>query len=228
MNIINIISKGGGEKMKSIKTIPLMAMIIMGILSLTNLIGIKIAGLSVVTGVIFFFINKNMEKGCNEDHGLDVSLIKTAFKDRSIWLWFTLPIIMDALSITISILFLPQYIDHVIARTDIFISFDKIAIMVLQLAFLALGEEIAWRAFFQKQLNKVFPITHTLIFSSILFAIGHISGGNAIIVIYDIFFVFINSILYGTIFYKTKNAWVSAISHFTANLFSIIVLIFLL
>lgn len=47
------------------------------------------------------------------------------------------------------------------------------------------------------------------------------------IVAYDISFVFINSILYGIIFYKTNNAWISAISHFIANLFSVIVLVFL-
>jgi len=64
-------------------------------------------------------------------------------------------------------------------------------IMVFQLAIFALEEEIAWRAFFQKQLNRVLPIRHTLLISSVLFALGHISEGNTIVVIYDIFFVFI-------------------------------------
>lgn len=208
-----------------IKIIPLIAMIIMGILSFSNLLGLKIAGISVIIGVISFFINKNKEKQSYKDAGLDMNSIKSNFKDRSIWFWVALPLIMDAVSITISKLFLPEYIEHVLARTEIFVSFDKVVIMVLQLAFLALGEEIAWRAFFQKQLNKVFPIMHTLLISSTLFAIGHISNGNTIIVIYDVFFVFINSILYGIIFYKSNNAWVSAISHFIANLFSIIILV---
>jgi len=115
----------------------------------------------------------------------------------------------------------------VLARTEIFISFDKIVIAILQLAFLALGEEIAWRAFFQKQLNKVLPIIPTLLISSVLFAIGHFNQGDPVIVLYDVFFVFVNSVLYGIIFYKTNNAWISTISHFVANLFSIIVLVFL-
>lgn len=153
--------------------------------------------------------------------------IVTNFKDRGIWFWVVLPLIMDAVSITIAKLFLPEYIKHVLARTEIFISFDKVILILFQLAVLALGEEIAWRAFFQKQLNKAFSIIPVLFISSVLFALGHLTQGNVIIVIYDIFFVFINSILYGTIFYKSKNAWVSAISHFIANLFSIIVLVFL-
>lgn len=89
------------------------------------------------------------------------------------------------------------------------------------------AEEIAWRAFFQKQLNKALPIVPVLLISSLLFALGHLREGSTIIVAYDIFFVFINSILYGIIFYKSNNAWISGISHFVANLFSVIVLVFL-
>ena len=214
--------------MKNIKTISLIAMIIMGIISFSNLMGLKVAGASVIIGAIFFFINKKIENQSDKESGFDMNSIKNNFKDKSIWLWVLLPLTLDAVSITISKLFLPEYIEHVLARTEGFVSYDKIVIMVLQLAFLALGEEIAWRAFFQKQLNKFLSIRHTLLISSVLFAIGHISFGNTTIVIYDIFFVFINSILYGIIFYKSNNAWISAISHFTANLFSLMVLIFLI
>ena len=197
----------------------------MTILSFSNLFGLKIAGIAVVIGVVFFFISKAYEKQPVKNSGLDIKAIRANFKDKSIWFWIALPIIMNAVSITISKLFLPNYIEHVLARTEIFVSFDKVVIMILQLAFLALGEEIAWRAFFQKQLNKALPIIPILLISSVLFAIGHFNQGDTVIVLYDVFFVFINSILYGIIFYKTNNAWISAISHFIANLFSIIVLV---
>lgn len=213
--------------MDNIKKIPLIAMIIMVILSFANLLGLKIAGMSVIIGVVFFFINNSYEKQSTIDSGLDLSAIGTDLKNRGIWLWILLPLIMDAVSITIAKMFLPEYIEHVLSRTEVFISFDKVLIMLIQLIILALGEEIAWRAFFQKQLNKAFSIVPVLIFSSLLFAIGHFNQGNAVIVIYDIFFVFVNSILYGIIFYKSKNAWISAISHFVANLFSVIVLVFI-
>lgn len=216
-----------GQVMKSIKRMPFSAMIIMAVISFSNIFGYKIAGASVIIGVAFFFINKAYEKQQFADSGLDMKAIGNNFKDRGIWLWVVLPLIMDAVSITIAKLFLPEYIDHVLGRTEIFVSFDKVILMIFQLAVLALGEEIAWRAFFQKQLNKAFSIIPVLLISSVLFAIGHLAQGNVIIVIYDIFFVFINSILYGIIFYKSKNAWISTISHFIANLFSIIILVFL-
>lgn len=213
--------------MQNINKMTSFVMILMFVLSFTNLFGVRIAGASVIIGVVFFFIHKAYEKQPFTNSGLDLKAIRTNFKGRSIWFWIALPLIMDAVSITISKLFLPEYITHVLSRTEIFVSFDKVIIMVIQLAVLALGEEIAWRAFFQKQLNKVLPILPTLLISSVLFAFGHITEGNVLIVAYDTLFVFINSFLYGVIFYKTNNAWVSAISHFIANLFSVIVLVFL-
>lgn len=213
--------------MKSIKRMPLIAMIIMVIISFSNLLGFNIAGISVLIGVTFFFINKALEKQSFEDSGLNTRAVGANLKDKKIWIWIILPLIMDAVSIGISKLFLPEYIEHVLARTEAFVTFDNALLLIFQLIVLALGEEIAWRAFFQNQLNKTLPITPVLLITSVLFALGHLAEGSAIIVIYDIFFIFINSILYGIVFHKSKNAWISAISHFTANLFSVIVLVFL-
>jgi membrane protease YdiL (CAAX protease family) len=214
--------------MKNIKRITFIALIIMAITSFSSLFGIKIAGISVIVGIIFFFVNKVYGKQTFKNSGLDILAIGNNFKDKGIWFWVILPLTMDVVSITIAKLFLPEYIEHVLTRTEIFVSFDKVIFMVFQLAILALGEEIAWRAFFQKQLNKTFPIIPVLLISSVIFASGHFSQGNGIIVVFDIFFIFMNSIIYGIIFYKSNNAWVSAISHFISNLFSIIILLFLL
>lgn len=203
----------------------LIAMSAMTILSFSNLFGTSIAGICVFIGVAFFFINKAEEKQAFEGSGLDMKGIKADLKEKSIWIWIAMPLIMDAVSITLAKLFLPEYIEHVIGRAMPFISPDKIALMLVQLLVLALGEEIAWRAFFQKQLCKVLPLVPVLLISSVLFAFGHLTKGNTIVVAYDIFFVFINSILYGVVFHKTNNAWISTISHFAANLFSIIILL---
>lgn len=212
---------------KSIKKLPLIVMILMAVVSFTNLFGVKIAGVSVILGVVFFFIVGAQEKQPTEGSGLDIKSLRTDLKNKRIWFWIILPLVMDIVSISIGKLFLPGYIEHVIGRAGNFVSFKVFIITIIQLAVLALGEEIAWRAFFQNQLNKVLSIIPVLLISSVLFGIGHFNQGNANIVFFDVFFVFINSILYGIIFHKTKNAWVSAISHFVANLFSIIVLVFI-
>lgn len=211
--------------MKNINKFCIIAMIMMTVVSFVNLFGTVAAGISVCLGVVFFFVNKTMEKQAFTGSGLDLKAIGTNLKDKSIWFWIALPFLMDVLSITLSKLFLPEYIDHMLERVEIFISFDDAVILLLVKMFvLALGEEIAWRAFFQKQLQKVLPIAPVLLVSSVLFAIGHFTSGSFNIVTYDIFFVFVNSILYGIIFHKTNNAWISTISHFSANFLSVIVL----
>jgi uncharacterized protein len=210
---------------ENIKTIPLIAMIIMAVLSFTNLFGLNISSASIFIGVALFFINKALDKQPMKGSGLDIKAIGVNLKDRKIWFWLALPIIMDSVCIVISKLFLPEYIAFETARAGSFVAIELSIASILQFFIFALGEEIAWRAFFQKQLSKVLPIIPVLIVSSILFSLGHFKAGNPIVVAYGLFFIFINSILYGVIFHKTKNAWVSTIAHFTANIFEVIVFI---
>jgi uncharacterized protein len=213
--------------MQIIPSISKIAIIVMTILSFSNLFGLHIAGISVLIGILFFFVSKAIEKKPFTDSGLDINSLGSGLKNHTIWLWIALPLIMDAVSITFAKLFIPGYIEHVLARTDIFLSLDKAILMVCQLAVLALGEEIAWRAFFQKQLSRVIPMMPAILITSVLFALGHLTTGNSFVVMYDISFVFINSILYGIVFHKSNNAYVSAMSHFIANLFSVIILVVL-
>ncbi|MGI6176177.1 MAG: hypothetical protein ACOYJC_08510 [Christensenellales bacterium] len=140
--------------MQNIRKISLIAIILMTIVSFSNILGLKIAGLAVVVGVVFFFTHKSSEKQPFEGNGLDIGATRINFKDKSIWFWMALPIIMDAVAIGTSKLLLPEYIDHVLTRTEAFVSFDKVLILIIQLAFLAIGEEIAWRAFFQKHTKR--------------------------------------------------------------------------
>jgi len=197
----------------------------MAVISLTQLFGLSIAGVSVLIGILFFFIDKVISKTPSSESGLHIKAIGSNLKEKKIWVWILLPTVLNAVSIALSLLVLPEYIDHVLGRTEIFLSFDNILLLLVQLIVLAVGEEIAWRAYFQKQINRYVAIIPSLLITSVLFSIGHIASGNPTIVLYDIFFVFLNSIVYGIIYNKSKNAWISAISHFTANAFSIIVLV---
>jgi membrane protease YdiL (CAAX protease family) len=156
---------------------------------------------------------------------LDIKSVGTNLKDRKLWLWLVLPLVMDAVCVIISKLFLPEYIAFETARAGQFVAIELSIASVLQFLVFALGEEIAWRAFFQRQLGKVLPIIPVLLFSSILFTLGHYKAGNAVVVSYGLIFTFINSVLYGVIFHKTQNAWVSTIAHFTANIFEVMLFI---
>lgn len=210
--------------METIKKLPLVGMIIMAILSFTNLFGLNIAGATIILGIVAFFINKSLEKQPMKGSGLDIKSIGDSLKDKKIWFWIALPLVMDAVCILISTLFLPEYIEFETARAGAFVAIELSISSVLQFLVFALGEEIAWRAFFQNQLSKALPIIPVLLSSSLLFTLGHFKAGNPMVVGYGLLFTFINSCLYGIVFHKTKNAWVSTISHFTANIFEVILI----
>lgn len=202
-------------------------LVIMVLLSLAQLFGLSIAGYVVLSGIAFFFIDKAIRKVPFSESGLDVKLIGANLKDKKIYFWILLPVLTAIIPVFLSEIILPEYVPHVLSRVENFVSLDKILPMVFQLVILALGEEIAWRAFFQKRIVQYLPAIPTILITSSLFAIGHISDGNIIIVLYDIFFIFIDSVIFGIIFYKTKNAWISFFAHLLGNLVGIFILLFL-
>ncbi len=208
-------------------TMKILALLAMAGISMTQFLGIGIAGVSVFIGISFFFMDRAIHKTPFSERGLHDKAIGSNLTKKKIWIWILLPTLFDALSIAGAILVLPGFIDHVLRRTDIVISFENVFLILVQVIVLAVGEEIAWRAFFQKQLTQWLPIIPSLLITSVLFAIGHIASGDPIIVVYDIFFIFVNSMVYGIIFNISNNAWLSAISHCIANIFSIIVLLLL-
>ena len=209
------------------KKISIIAMLIMAIVSFSNFFGYSLAGISIVIGVVFFFVTRSSERNIATENVLDRSAISKHLKDQSIWFWITLPLIMNIICFALAMLFLPAFIDHIYSRTEMVVSVNTVMLLILQLAFLAFGEEIAWRGFFQKQLSEWLPIIPVLLLTSILFSLAHFAVGSIVVVSYDIFFIFINSVLYGIVFYKTNNVYISAMSHFIANLFAIIILFFL-
>ena len=205
-------------------------LIVMIILSFANLLNIKIdgevlklSGLSVIVGVIAYFVTRKTNKNKNE--GLNIKTIFKDFKDHpKAIIYAILPFITCILSTVIANRFLPQFNEHVNNRASFAISEDLMK-TILMMAVLTLGEEIAWRGFFQKQTTKVIKFIPSIILTSLLFALGHYSAGSFIIVAYDLLFVFIDSSLFGLVFKETDNAWCSWIPHFLADILGVLLII---
>lgn len=210
--------------MKHIKKSSLIALLIMTALSFTNLFGLPIAGMSVLIGVAFFFLDKG--KAPLSQSGFDFKGIGKALSDKTMWPWLVSPLVMDLVAVGLAKLVLPEFMEHVLSRAAMLASFDKVALLAVQLVVFAIGEEIAYRAFFQNKAQQILPVPLAILLTSVLFGIGHIVAGNPVVIAYDVFFVMVNGFLYGIIFYKTRNAWVSAIAHFASNLFSMMILLF--
>ena len=216
------------KKISKSVMIPLIIMIMISLLCLLKIeVGgekVQIASFTLIIGIVAFFVTRKTND--DKDEGLNHKTILSSLKNRNIIILIFMPIIMNVICLFIAKLFVPEFIEHLTARTD-FLAFNMIPVLIIELIIAALGEEIAWRAFFQKQMSKIFPFVPSLIVSSVLFSICHFNQGSAIVVLYDLVFICINAIIYGTIFKKTDNAFISTIAHFLANLFATIAIIFL-
>lgn len=196
--------------------------VLMVIFALTSLFKIEVEGkeldlasITLIIGIVAFFVTRKENDDISE--GLN---FKTAFgmlKDKKTAILVLMPMIMNIVCFLTAKLLVPDFIIHLKSRTG-FLSFNMIPVLIIELIIAALGEEIAWRAFFQKQVSKIFPFVPSLIISSALFSICHFNSGSIIVVVYDLLFIFINAIFYGMVFQKTDNACVSTIAHFLANL----------
>ena len=214
---------------KTNKTV-IVFLIVMFLLSFTNLLNIKIdgevlklSGISVIVGIIAYFVTRKTNKNKNE--GLNIKTIFKDFKDHpKAIIYAILPFVTCILSTVIANKFLPEFNEHVNNRASFAISEDFMK-TILMMAVLTLGEEIAWRGFFQKQTSKKMHYISSIIITSLLFAIGHYSAGTFAVVAYDLLFVFIDSSIFGLIFKETDNAWCSWIPHFLADILGVLLII---
>lgn len=196
---------------------------IFGFLCLTSIGLTNVAGLTILFSILYLFIENKRNKGKTEDIGF---IPKNILSDiKKYWWLILIPVVSGIVSISLSKLVLPEFYLHVLERTKPMLSFDKLFLLIPQLLILAFGEEIAFRGFFQTKLcNITKPIWATII-TSLFFTIGHFSAGSISVIIYDLFFIFIDSIIYGVIYQKTKNIYTCTISHFLANVIGISILL---
>ncbi len=202
--------------------------IIMALLSLTALIDISkgelsIAGLSTIVGLIFFFLYKIRNKLSFSTVGLNGKDFLAGIK--KLWLIILAPSILNLICVAISKMILPDYIDHVVGRTEVLLSFNTIMLMLIEFIIFAFIEEVSWRGFMQKQFCNYIKPVYAIFLTSIFFSIGHTAKGDLAIVVYDVFFVFCNSIFYGLAYEKSKNVFISTLSHFLANFTGLLILL---
>lgn len=180
------------------------------------------AGYSVFVGIAFFFIVEAVDKTPGSESGLRFNTILADFKKPGVIIWTLLPGVSGIATLVAgSLIFRGEFVAHVMGRTGSILSFDKTALLIGQVIIAAFGEEIAFRGFFFGKSSKLFPVWACAAVSSVVFAAGHIAMGNAGVVVYDIASVFIDSLIFSAIYYKSGNCVISALSHILGNAISI-------
>lgn len=198
-------------------SVALVAMIAFSILSIFRL---QIAGISVLIGVAMYAAI-NTKKGAASFAALDLKRAYRSLTESSICLWVLLPLTINVIVFFLGRVFFPSLLDHIGGRVA---HLGLGMWLVFQLLISALGEELAWRAFFQHEFAKIIPENYAIIITSLVFALAHFTPGNLSVALLDISLVFVNSLIYGIIFVKSKNAFVSSVAHFAANLVALVLL----
>lgn len=198
-------------------------LIIMILLTITKVIpSSQIAGYAVLVGIAFFFIVEASAKTKGADSGLRFNKILTDIKKPGVLLWTLLPIASAIATLIVgNLIFGEDFVSHVLGRTSSMLSFDKIPLLIGQVIIAALGEEIAFRGFFVGKSMKLFPFWLCAVISSIVFAAGHIAAGDVGLVVYDVATIFIDSIIYAIVYYKSGNCLISTIAHILSNGFAL-------
>ena len=210
------------ERKSKLKTLVIVFLILMALISLTNFLNleyqgeiVKPAGLSVLIGIAAYFITARTNEKKNE--GFNIKTFPKQLKDGKLIALILIPSVINIISWYVTDPMIPGYVDHLKDRTDI-LDPSKMGGTMFTLIVAALGEEIANRAFFQKQLGKIAGVIPSLIITSLFFALAHYESGDILTVVYDLSLIFINSIFYGLVFKRTDNAWCSWVSHLLANI----------
>lgn len=210
---------------KSVYTI-IIGLFLMAVLSLTKIIPeLSVSGLTVLIGILFFFVLEYLEKKSHIESGLRFKSFFDDLKKQGVIILVLLPIGTAVATLIIGdLVFKGAFTSHIVGRTDSMLSFDKMPLLMVQVIIAALGEEIAWRGFFLGKSMTIFPFWLCAIQSSLLFAIAHISSGSVGLVSYDIFMIFVDSIIYAMIYKKSGNCLISALSHILGNATGILLL----
>jgi membrane protease YdiL (CAAX protease family) len=197
---------------------------IIGLIIILSFVFKQIAGLFNIIAIVYLFIERRKRGRTWEDIGFKSKSIMTDIKNN--WHWIiTVGVIIQFSVITIAKYFIPGYFEHVQARIPLM----NLSQMVPLLTMIFIGtfaEEIVYRGFFQERISWFIKPAYAIVFVSIVFGIVHYSSDTIPIVVYDIGTIFIDSIIYGIIYNRTKNIYVSWIAHLLADLVGIVLLLF--
>lgn len=139
-------------------------------------------------------------------------------KKPGVIIWLLLPGVSGIVTLVAgNLIFSGAFVNHVMGRTASVLSFDKAALLTVQVIIAAFGEEIAYRGFLLGKGMKLFPFWLCALVSSVVFAAGHIAEGNIGLVAYDVTTIFIDSLIFSVIYHKSGNCVISTFSHILGN-----------
>lgn len=187
---------------------------------LPGLIWNQLRIVSMVIPVIYFFVTQKRNGKRWEEVGFPRRNLKQQFSNVLMLVLFT-GVVTQLIPVLVIPILYPGFTEHIISRIPLMDSSIKsISMLVLlygSMIFTTLGEEIVYRGLFQTQIKRKTSSMSAILLVSLLFAGLHWFTGNRIIVLIDLGFIFIDSIVYGVIWEKSKSLIPCWLTHLCAN-----------
>ena len=136
---------------------------------------------------------------------------------------FLVAFVSPILTIVLAQYLVPGFVAHLIGRLPMDIG--QLVPTFFALLFGTFLEELIFRGYIQTRLQVFGTTRFAIVAASILFAGMHIAKGAVVVVAFDLFWIFVDSLIYGIIYYKTKNLFVSWIAHFASDVVGLAVLL---
>jgi len=179
--------------------------------------------IAILIPVVYLVVERRLRQRTWADLGVSFRDIPAGLRQNLGWI-LLVGVVIQALAAFGSYRFLPAYYQHILARLPVDVSTLSVGLLVA-LGISTLGEEILYRALFQARINVFLPASAAILLSSLVFALMHYAPGPALIVIVDLLSVFIDSLIFGIIFLRSKNVFVAWIAHFLGDIVGLLFLL---
>lgn len=187
-------------------------MVILFVMIAITIIDKRLAGVASILPIIYFIIESIVRRRNN-------SRITTLLSDlKRSWYWILIVTVgFQTLYMLLFINVFPEMTEHLTARVPLLEESISLKILITFLI-AALGEEIVFRGLFQERFSWYMKRYIAIPLTSTIFALMHFSDGDALIVGLDMTTIFLDSVIFGIIYYRTKNIMVCWFAHAAANI----------
>jgi membrane protease YdiL (CAAX protease family) len=200
-------------------------LIILGLVVILSFLLPQIKGNFEMIPIAYILVERHLRKRSFEEIGFK---LKSTLKDvKDNWhLTLLVAVVTQLLTLLIAKILLPDFTSHVQSRIPM-LNLSQLIPLLIMITIGTFAEEIVYRGFFQERLGWFLGTTLSIIISSAIFSFMHYSSGSFIVVAYDIFTIFIDSLIYSAIYHRTKNIFASWIPHYLADIFGVIAMFLL-
>lgn len=176
---------------------------------------------SLVGPIVYLLVERRVRHRSWSDLGIRFQGIGAALRSNW-WLLLLVVVVLQVASVLLAKAFWPEMLTHVSGRIP---AMGQLPVLVPLIIVLTLREEVVFRGLFQERVGWFFGQVAAIVGVSVLFALTHTSRGVVAVVLVDLLFIFFDSLVYGVIYSRSRNVFVSWVAHAGSDLVGVALLI---